>query len=102
MLISAKTLATERASYKQLIDAATKLAGDYKALADAQVREIQSLQDEVVDLQVRSGEALDRVAVLEREAEERERYLRELLESPMGRLLRSARRFVSAVRRGRV
>ena len=107
-----KALWEAREDLLQLLDVATRKAAEQEALAGARLAEVQSLQDEVVDLQVHLGDALDKVEKkTELLTEYREmvsnrdgaiRYLEERMKETPGQKLReSVERFARALlRRG--
>jgi hypothetical protein len=100
---SKKSLWEARENLLHLLDAATRRAGEQEALAAARLLEVQGLQDEVVELQVALGDALDREekyrALLssdERRMTATERTIdmhRRMNETPMQRFADACRRF---------
>ena len=98
-----KEIVEALAAHSILLDVATRRAGEQEAVAVARLAEVQQLQDEVVELQVALGDALDKVEQFRQmliRDEERLRYLRLKVEaSPLERLAEACRRFGIALRR---
>ena len=102
MRATKKQLEEALAAARSLLDAATRRAAEQEAIATARLAEVQQLQDEVVDLQVHLGEALDRAVrfreMLVEDAEREVVLLRKANETAGDKLRVSFARFLDAIR----
>ena len=102
MRATKKQLEEALAAARSLLDAATRRAAEQEAIATARLAEVQQLQDEVVDLPVHLGEALDRAErfreMLVEDAEREVVLLRKANETAGDKLRVSFARFLDAIR----